>query len=82
VNYELETIPRTLAWPILRYCHGIRLDALRKTTKYLTQYSWSPDRDSNQGIPEYFSRSVNHSTTTSFALVIGIKIGHTKCCDI
>jgi hypothetical protein len=44
-----------------RYCHGICLKGLRKTTKNLSAYTRHtryPDRDSNQALSQYESRSL------------------------
>jgi hypothetical protein len=41
------------SWPNLRYCPGICLDGLRKTTKKLSQDSKSVGRDLNPGPPDY-----------------------------
>jgi hypothetical protein len=37
----------------LKHYPGICLEGLRRTTKNLNQYSWSPGRDLKQGHPEY-----------------------------
>jgi hypothetical protein len=44
---------RKRSWPNLRYCHGIYLEGLRKTTKNLSWDSRSPGRDLNPGPLEY-----------------------------
>jgi hypothetical protein len=40
-------------WPNLRYYVTTFLEGLRKTTKNLSHYSQSPDRDLNSGPTEY-----------------------------
>jgi hypothetical protein len=44
---------RKRPWPNLRYCPGICLQGLRKTTRNLNQDSRSPQRDLNPGPLEY-----------------------------
>jgi hypothetical protein len=44
---------RKRSWHNLKYYPGIRLEGRRKTTKTLSQDSWSPGRDLNPGPPEY-----------------------------
>jgi hypothetical protein len=59
---------RECSWAHLRYYyHGIYLHGLRKTTKNLSQDSWSPCQDLNMGPPKdeagvlttWLQRSVN-----------------------
>jgi hypothetical protein len=40
-------------WPNLRHSPGFRMEGLRKTTKYLSLDSQSPDGDLNPGPTEY-----------------------------
>jgi hypothetical protein len=47
---------RMRPWLILRYYHGIRLERLSETTKYLSQESLSPGRNLNPRPPEYKAR--------------------------
>jgi hypothetical protein len=44
---------RKRSWPNLKYCPGICLERLRKTTKNLSQDSRSPGRGFHPGPPEY-----------------------------
>jgi hypothetical protein len=44
---------RKRSWPNLRYYLGICLEGLIKTTKNLSEDSWSPGRDLNPETPEY-----------------------------
>jgi hypothetical protein len=44
---------RKWSWPNLRSNPGICIEGLRKTTKNLSQDSWSPGRDLNTGPPKY-----------------------------
>jgi hypothetical protein len=53
MNDELERIWKEAVMPISRYCAGIRLEGLRKTTIDFIQNSQYPSRDSNQAAPEY-----------------------------
>lgn len=38
---------------ISMYSPSIFMEGPKKTTETLSQYSWSPDRDLNEGAPEY-----------------------------
>jgi hypothetical protein len=40
-------------WPNFKEYLGVRLEGLMKTTKHLSQYSQSPDRDLKLGSPEF-----------------------------
>jgi hypothetical protein len=55
---------RKRSLPSLRYCAGIRLERLRKTTKILNQHSRSPVPRFEPGTSRIRSRSVDHSITT------------------
>jgi hypothetical protein len=65
---------RKRSWPSLRYYPSIFLQELRKTTKILSQDSWSLGRDLNPGLPEYEAgvlttqpkRSINLDLKTSY----------------
>jgi hypothetical protein len=50
IGKKLEENGRGL---ILRYYPNIHLEGLRKTTKNLSQDSWSPGQELNPGPPEY-----------------------------
>jgi hypothetical protein len=50
---NLKGCGRKRSWPNLRYCSGICLEGLRKTTKIISQASRSPGRDLNPGSPVY-----------------------------
>jgi hypothetical protein len=67
VNDELERIWEEAVVANLKYCSGIWLEGLRKTTKYISQDSRFLNRDLNPGPPEH-EKDFNHSTTTFCSL--------------
>lgn len=55
---ELEGEWGKQLWPNLRYCPGICMEGLRKTTDSHSQDSWCPDQDTNQAPSEYKSKAL------------------------
>jgi hypothetical protein len=53
---ELKAYGKKRSWPNLRWYPRIYLEALRKTTKNLTQHNRSPVWDFNTGIPKFEAR--------------------------
>jgi hypothetical protein len=53
MNYVLKRCERHLSWPNLRYYPDIRVERLKKTTKYLREDSWFRGQYLNPKPPEY-----------------------------
>jgi hypothetical protein len=53
VNDELKRVWKERSWRNLRHYIGIYLERLRRTTRNVSQVSWSLGRDLNLGPPEY-----------------------------
>jgi hypothetical protein len=64
-----EGCGRKWSWSNLRYCSGICLERLRKTTKDLSHDSRSPGRDLKPGSPEYDGGLLNTWPRPSVVMV-------------